>query len=686
MIDDDARKDMRTLFTSAKSLLNRYGLGGLGSVLPELREERPEITVLVPKRGLLLDEVAAAMERTRALFLGQQHEEGYWWYELESNVTIVSEYMMLLHFLGLPDTDRDRKIGRHILRHQRTDGTWALYRGGPGDLSTTIEAYFGLRLAGHSAEEPELVQARDFILSRGGLEGARVFTKVYLALFGLYPWRAVPSIPVELNLFPPWFPLNIYNFSSWARSTVVPLSLVLETRPVRPTRLCPDLRELFRHPDRMPAITSGMTSARSWKRIFLFLDRIMKAVDGLPVRPLRSRAMKRTEQWVLEHQEHTGDWGGIQPAMINSLLGLTVLGHSVDSPPVRKGLEALKHFSLETENEIGLQSCISPVWDTALTSLALLASGLHREHPSLIQACGWLASKQIFRKGDWSVKRPDLAPGGWAFEFENSWYPDVDDTAVVLLLLRKYSDKDGVVKRENLQKGVDWVLGMQGSDGGWGAFDVDNDMRVLNQLLFGDLEAMIDPSTPDLTGRVLELLGAFGFGLGNENVRRAIAFIKANQEPDGSWWGRWGVNHLYGTCTVVCGLDAIGEDLQLPWIRKAVEWIKSRQNCDGGWGESCESYHQTPSNTCKADSTPSQAAWALLALIAAGEAASPEAVAGVGYLLRTQKEDGSWDEDAFTGTGFPRHFYLRYDNYRNCFPLMALGRFAVRNRRKGARP
>ena len=641
---------------------------------------------MIPRRATFLEEVAAAMERTSSLFLGQQHVEGYWWYELESNVTIVSEYLMLLHFLGMQDRPRDGKIARHILRHQREDGTWSLYRGGPGDLSTTIEAYFGLKLAGHSGEEPELARAREFILSRGGVEAARVFTKVYLALFGLYPWQAVPSIPVELNLFPAWFPLNIYNFSSWARSTVVPLSLVLETRPVRPSVNCSSLRELFRHPEVMPAITSGMTSARSWKRIFLLLDRLMKAVDGLPVRPLRSRALKRTEAWVLEHQEPSGDWGGIQPAMINSILGLSAMGHPVTSPPIKKGLDALKRFSLETGSEISLQSCISPVWDTALTSLSLLYSGLHRDHPSLVQGSAWLASKQIFRKGDWSVKRPELEPGGWAFEFENSWYPDVDDTAVVLLLLKRYADKGNVVKRENLRKGLQWVLGMQGSDGGWGAFDVDNDMRILNQLLFGDLEAMIDPSTPDLTGRVLELLGAFGFGPANENVRRAISFIKANQEPDGSWWGRWGVNHLYGTCTVLSGLEAIGEDLSRPYIRKAVSWIKSRQNADGGWGESCESYHESPSNTCTADSTPSQTAWALLALTAAGEAGCPEVHEGVGHLLRTQEADGSWDEEAFTGTGFPKHFYLRYDNYRNCFPLMALGRFHSKISRKGKGP
>ncbi len=662
---------MKMPFTNAISLLSRYGFGETLEFVPEIREK----PVSPPVRGTgVLDEVARAVQRTHAWYLEQQQPDGYWWYELESNVTIVAEYLMLLHFLGLRDDQRDRRVANHLLRHQRADGTWALFYGGPGELSTTIEAYFALKLAGYSGEHERMQRARRFILEQGGVEASRVFTKVYLALFGEFPWAAVPSIPVEINLFPSWFPLNIYNFSSWARSTVVPLSLVLETRPVRRPPNNATIRELYRQPDCVPPIMPRQLSRLSWKRIFILLDRFMKSIEGLPVRPLRSKAIRQTEQWVLEHQEPTGDWGGIQPAMINSILALTAIGYSVDSDPVRKGLEALERFTVDKEDELALQSCISPVWDTALTCLALIYSGVDREHPSLLQAGAWLASKQILRKGDWSVKRPGLEPGGWAFEFENSWYPDVDDSAVVLLLLRRYAHLD-VVKRENLYKGLQWVLGMQGKDGGWGAFDVDNDMRVFNQLLFGDLEAMIDPSTPDLTGRVLELLGSFGYGMANEVVRRAISFIKNNQESDGSWWGRWGVNHLYGTCTVLSGLEAIGEDLSRPYVRKAVKWVKSRQNIDGGWGETCDSYCQSPSNTCHAASTPSQTAWALLALMAAGEAGSPEVRDGVTYLLECQNANGTWDEEEYTGTGFPKYFYLRYDNYRNCFPLMALGRY-----------
>jgi squalene-hopene/tetraprenyl-beta-curcumene cyclase len=367
--------------------------------------------------------------------------------------------------------------------------------------------------------------------------------------------------------------------------------------------------------------------------------------------------------------------------MVNSLLALVAMGHDLSSGPVRKGLEALERFTIENEEELTLQSCISPVWDTALTSLALLYSGMKRDHAVLLSASRWLASKQVFGKGDWSVKRPDLAPGGWAFEFENSWYPDVDDTAVVLMLLYRHADL-AFIKPDNLERGLHWILGMQGGDGGWGAFDVDNNNKILNQLPFGDLEAMIDPSTPDLTGRVLELLGTIGYELSGHTVRRAIRFLKRNQEEDGSWWGRWGVNYIYGTSSVLVGLGAIGEDLSMPYVQKAVRWLKSSQNPDGGWGESCESY-EDPTRKSGGRSTPSQTAWAVLALIAAGEWSGWEAIRGVTYLLDRQQADGTWKEPEYTGTGFPKYFLINYHNYRNCFPLMALGKFLSKAAGKG---
>ncbi len=659
----NAVEDMKPTFANAKGLMLRDN---------SLREAQKKVVAL-PERDGLMERVSEALRRTQEYYIDQQHPDGYWWYELESNVTISAEYIMFFHFLGLKDENRVKKLANHILKNQRSDGTWALYYGGKGEISTTVEAYFALKLAGFSADDEPLRKAREFILAEGGLEASRVFTKIYLALFGQFDWKAIPSIPLELNLMPTWFPINIYNFSSWARSTVVPLSIILEFKPVKTPPEGAGVRELYKEPGKTPPITTDKLSAFSWKKIFLLFDRTLKTMDHLPLRPLKGRALRKTERWILEHQDPSGDWGGIQPAMINSLLALVAMGYGVTSEPVKKGLEALERFEIDKGSELVLQSCISPVWDAALASLALVHSGMDRNHPALLKACEWIASKQIFRKGDWSVKKPKLEPGGWAFEFENNWYPDVDDSAAVLLFLTGYGDNE-FMKPGNLEKGLRWILGMQGKDGGWAAFDVDNNMKILNQLPFGDLEAMIDPSTADLTGRVLELLGASGYKLSDPIVRRAIKFVKKTQEEDGSWWGRWGVNYLYGTSTVLAGLSSIGEDMSSPYVRKAVSWLKENQNPDGGWGESCESYEKKSGRRFM-DSTASQTAWALLALTAAGEAHCEEAVRGVNYLLDTQKPDGTWDEEEFTGTGFPKYFFIRYHNYRNCFPLMALGKF-----------
>jgi len=629
----------------------------------------------------LIDRLSEAIKKTQSYYLNQQQEDGYWWYELESNATMTSEYLMLLHFLGLRDEKKDRKMVRHILGNQRSDGTWSIHWGGEGDLSTTIEAYFALKLAGLSADDEPLRKAREFILKKGGVEASRVFTKIFLALFGEFDWKAIPSIPVEINLLPAWFPLNIYNFSSWARSTIVPLSVVLEFKPVRPIPERARVQELYKDPHRTPPITTKQLSFFSWKRSFIVADRLTKAMEHLSIRPLRRKALKRTEKWILEHQEPSGDWAGIQPAMVNSILALVAIGYDSSCEPIRRGLEALERFAIETDDDLALQACISPVWDTVLTSLSLLCSGVDKDHPSIIKACKWLASKQIFQKGDWSIKRQDIKSGGWAFEFENNWYPDVDDTAVVLMLLRRYSDRE-FIKPENLERGLQWILGMQGKDGGWGSFDADNNLRILNQLPFGDLEAMIDPSTPDLTGRVLECLGLFGYELSEDKVQQGMDFLKRTQEEDGSWWGRWGVNYINGTWSVLMGLASIGEDLSKPYIRKATAWLKGVQRPDGGWGECCESY-EDPRLKVHGTSTPSQTAWAIMGLIGGGEGKSEEVRRGIDFLLARQKADGTWKEEEFTGTGFPKYFMIRYHNYRNCFPLMALGRFLSQYLRDG---
>jgi squalene-hopene/tetraprenyl-beta-curcumene cyclase len=621
----------------------------------------------------LIGKVSEAIRRTHAYYLGEQHDDGYWWYELESNVTITAEYLMLFHFIDLDDRGRDRKIAKYILNKQRSDGSWSIHWGGKGDLSTTVEAYFALKLAGFSADDLPLRRAKTFILDNGGAENVRVFTRVFLALFGQCDWKAIPSLPVETNLLPAWFPINIYNFSSWARSTFVPLSIILDIKPEKPLPSGSGIRELYKDPHRIPPVTSQKLALISVKNLFVVLDSLLKTLERLQIRPFRKLALEKTEKWLLEHQEPTGDWGGIQPAMVNSILALAARGYDVSHEPVKRGLSALERFSIENEEEISLQSCISPIWDTAFTALALDCSGIGKDHHSILKSCKWLASKQIFGKGDWSIKRPDLEPGGWAFEFDNNWYPDVDDTAVVLMLLSRYSDKD-VIAPENLEKGIQWMLGMQGKDGGWGAFDVDNDMGILNELPFSDLEATIDPSTPDLTGRVLEILGQCRYDLSNTAVKRGITFIKRNQENDGSWWGRWGVNHIYGTWSVLCGLASVGEDMSRPYVQRSVQWLKKCQNTDGGWGECCESYETSAQRGC-GQSTPSQTAWAILGLIASGEGKSAEVLRGVRFLLDRQLPDGTWEEEEFTGTGFPKYFMIRYHNYRNCFPLLALGRF-----------
>jgi squalene-hopene/tetraprenyl-beta-curcumene cyclase len=626
----------------------------------------------------LIATVSAAARRTHSYYINEQHEDGYWWYELESNVSITSEYLMLLYFLGIRDQEKYRKIAHHILKNQRPDGTWALYWGGQGDLSITVEAYFALKLAGLPADDPRLRKAKEFILEQGGVEASRVFTKVYLALFGEYDWKAIPSIPPGLIFLPTWFPINIYNFSSWSRSTIVPLSMIVDLKPLRPITDNARIRDLFKSPHKVSSIIPNRLPRHSWKRLFVLADRMIKITEGLSIRPWRAKALGKIERWILDHQEPTGDWGGIQPAMVNAILALAALGYGLSDEAIRKGLEALERFIIEDEEELVLQSCISPVWDTALTALALIYSGMESDCPPIVKSCRWLASKQIFQKGDWSVKRADLKPGGWAFEFENNCYPDIDDTSVVLLLLNKYRDQE-FIKAENLKAGLNWVLGLQGKDGGWGAFDVDNDMRILNYLPFGDLEAMIDPSTPDLTGRVLELLGSIGYELSDDKIKRAMEFIQKTQETDGSWWGRWGVNYIYGTSIVIAGLESVGADMTKPYIKKAVNWFKTRQNQDGGWGETCESY-KDPSLKGRGESSPSQTSWAILALIAAGEVTSKEVIKGIKYLLNTQRVDGTWEEKWFTGTGFPKYFFIRYHNYRNCFPLMALGKFVSKFR------
>jgi len=626
---------------------------------------------LVPGKTFL-EKVSQATDKAASAMLSLQSPEGYWWAELESNVTITAEYLMMHRFLGLPE-DKFPGLVKEILSQQLDNGGWSIWHGDGGNLSTTVEAYQALKMAGMPADDPRLAKARRFILDRGGALASRVFTRIWLALFGQVSWEGIPLLPVEFMLLPPWSGFSVYEFSSWSRATMIPLSIIMVHRPVCPLPPSLGVAELFVHTDE----PFGRHRV-AWKKrgpalenFFVLVDRLLKLYARLTWPLLRGLAQHKAEQWILAHQEETGDWGGIQPAMVNSLLALACRGYKVDHPVIRRGLAALEAFTLKFGDRLRLQSCISPVWDTGLAVRALAAAGVPPEHPALAKATAWLLANQIFKPGDWCVKRPDLAPGGWAFEFDNNWYPDIDDSAVVLMALRE-GLADPTSHQTALATGIAWCLGMQSKNGGFAAFDVDNTKEWLNAIPFSDLKALIDPPTEDVTGRVLEMMGIFGFSARHPAAARALDFIEASQQPDGSWWGRWGVNYIYGTWSALMGLKAIGIKAQSPAVQRAAAWLEGYQNPDGGWGEGCESYRH-PELRGKGPSTASQTAWALMGLMAAGETASPAVRAGIEYLVNTQKENGRWEEESFTGTGFPAHFMIRYHLYRDVFPLMALG-------------
>jgi squalene-hopene/tetraprenyl-beta-curcumene cyclase len=621
-----------------------------------------------------LDKVNQAREQAAAALLNLQNPEGYWWAELESNVTITAEYLMLHRFLGLPE-DKFPGLVREILSQQLDNGGWSLWYGDGGNLSTSVEAYQALKMAGLSADDPRLVRARQFILERGGALASRVFTRINLALFGQMSWEGIPLLPVEFMLLPPWSGLSIYEFSSWSRATMIPLSIVMAHRPVCPLPPSQGVAELFVHPDEPfeRHRVTWKTKGPALENFFVLVDRLLKLYAWLNWPLLRRFALHKAKQWILTHQEESGDWGGIQPAMLNSLLALACQGYKVNHPVIQRGLAALEAFTLKLGDRLRLQSCISPVWDTGLAVRALAAADFSPRHPALAKATAWLLANQIFQPGDWCIKRPHLAPGGWAFEFFNNWYPDIDDSAVILMALKE-GLADPSAHLTALQTGIAWCLGMQSKDGGFAAFDVDNTKEWLNAIPFSDLKALIDPPTEDVTGRVLEMMGIFGFPASHPAAVRALAFIGESQQPDGSWWGRWGVNYIYGTWSVLLGLNAIGVNMQSPMVQRAVTWLKAYQNSDGGWGEYCESY-RNPKLRGKGASTASQTAWAVMGLMAAGETASPAVKTGIDYLVKTQKKDGRWEEKYFTGTGFPAHFMIRYHLYRDVFPLMALGMY-----------
>ncbi len=627
--------------------------------------------VVAPER------LVQAINRSQTYLVSQQNADGHWVGELEANTTLTSEYIFFRHLIGQVDRDREAKCVAYLISEQLPDGGWALYYGGPSDLSTTVEAYAAMRMVGVPADALPLQLARERIHALGGLSHARVFTKIFLALFGQFDWRGIPVIPPEIISLPHSFYFNIYEFSSWSRSVIIPLTVIFAKKPLY--HLPPDCRhladELFVEPPGPARYAIKPREKRlSWELVFVLLDGILKASERYTSPVLRDTALRQCEQWILEHQDHTGDWGGIMPAMMNSVLALVFLGYPLDSGPVSKGLEAIERFGIEEGESFRLQACVSPVWDTVLSVTALADSGMPRTQLAMRKALLWLLSKQVRRDGDWSVKNRRGEPGGWSFEFNNDFYPDNDDTAAVLIALHKAGLPEEE-KGDAMQRGLRWLLSMQCDDGGWGAFDVNNNKTLINKIPFADLESLLDPSTCDLTGRALELLGLIGFPRSHRIVERAVRFIRQNQEPDGPWYGRWGVNYIYGTCHVLCGLHSVGENMRQPYIRRAVQWLIDHQNADGGWGESCRSYEEPEAYRGVGKSTASQTAWALMGLMAAGIVRHSSVARGVTFLLRTQNASGTWNEPEFTGTGFPKHFFIKYHMYQHYFPLMALARY-----------
>jgi squalene-hopene/tetraprenyl-beta-curcumene cyclase len=643
----------------------------------------------VPRHGRIdegLDHVAASIARSRDHILSLQHEDGYWFGELEADAMLEADYIFAHFLLGTGDPDRLQRALNEIIRYQNAEGAWSLFPGGASNISLSVKCYFAFKLMGWSPDHPRLVKAREWILANGGVVECNTFTKIYLCFLGQYDYDAVPAVPPEIVLAPNWFYFNIYEISSWSRAILVPLSIAYAKKPFKKLAPGQEIDELF---------VGGREKARlrlrwdtkvfSWRNFFLVLDRMVHWAERVHIRPLRALALKKAEKWMLARFEKSDGLGAIYPAMLNSIIALRCLGYSVDDPQVIRAMDEFEKLGIE-EPEVPderpatfrMQPCMSPVWDTAYAMFALGEAGVEKDDPRLLKAADWILSKEVRDKGDWAVKVKNTPPGGWYFEFNNEFYPDVDDSGMVLLALDKVANPRERYQHEVAQRAINWIFAMQCKNGGWASFDKDNTKMIFQYIPFADHNAMLDPPTVDITGRILEMLAAYGYTREDKRVEKAIQFIFSEQQSDGSWFGRWGVNYLYGTFLVLRGLEAMGIWNHEPQIQQAAEWVRMVQNADGGWGESCGSYDDANARGV-GPSTASQTAWAILALLAAGDTRSDSVAKGVRWLLQQQNSEGSWEEFSpqdnqlhYTGTGFPRVFYLGYHMYRHYFPLLAL--------------
>ena len=626
-------------------------------------------------------ELEHCIAQAEKALLERQQPDGHWVFELEADCTIPAEYVLLVHYLSEePDLELERKIGAYLRRTQGAHGGWPLFHGGAFDMSASVKAYFALKMIGDPPDSEHMRRAREATVSRGGAGTSNVFTRALLAIYGILPWRAVPVMPIEIMLLPRWFPFHLDKVSYWARTVIVPLLVLQTLKPVARNPRGVGIDELFLQP---PGTIGPPSKAAHqqwpWFLVFRGIDTILHAIEPYFPKRMRQRAIDKAVSFVRERLNGEDGLGAIYPAMANSVMMFDVLGYPKDHPDVVIARKSIDKLLVIKEHEAYCQPCVSPVWDTALVCHTLLESGGEQATRQASRGLDWLKPLQVLDvAGDWAVNRPHVRPGGWAFQYANPHYPDLDDTAVVVMAMDRAARHQGEPQRfgEAIARGREWIEGLQSSDGGWGAFDADNAYHYLNNIPFADHGALLDPPTADVTARCVSMLAQLGETVETSTaLRRGLDYLRKEQEPDGSWYGRWGVNYIYGTWSVLCALNAAGLDRSAPEIRKAVAWLVRIQNPDGGWGEDCTSYRLDYRGYQPAPSVASQTGWALLALMAAGEVEHPAVRRGVAFLTKTQAADGLWPEEHYTGTGFPRVFYLRYHGYAKFFPLWAVARY-----------